>query len=125
MRGRDLLSGIGKIERDVSIHAPVRGRDLLQGLVLEMNDAVSIHAPVRGRDALPATLRSTMRCFNPRARAWARHIVRFDLAAHEPFQSTRPCVGATDRIKHWAARCKVSIHAPVRGRDGLNIDTSP
>jgi len=101
---------------DVSIHAPVRGRDQRQeatsitrrsfqstrpcvGATRQEHQVakqfnVSIHAPVRGRDGVSLLGDGC-----------------------STFQSTRPCEGATlkqaiDRLSET-----VSIHAPVRGRD--------
>ncbi len=55
--------------------------------------------------------------FNPRARAWARQFTTVVRYLQEQFQSTRPCVGATDSLGNIMLALNVSIHAPVRGRD--------
>ena len=79
---------------DVSIHAPMGGRDS-QVLEKLAEVTVSIHAPMGGRD----------------------------LAANETatvgiaFQFTRPWEGATTGIKMAETLTIVSIHAPMGGRD--------
>ncbi len=78
---------------------------------------VSIHAPVRGRDRLHSPARPLSRSFNPRARAWARRLLTTKTTRQSTFQSTRPCVGATVGYRSDCFGQSVSIHAPVRGRD--------
>ena len=100
---------------------------------------VSIHAPVRGGDLLAYYKGSIPQCFNPRPRARGR--LSTFMASNEKrlFQSTPPCEGATPSSAIHvlplsfqstppcegativpAAICQpfvVSIHAPVRGGD--------
>ena len=74
-RGRQLLGSTGRKKMKVSIHAPVRGGDVLMyQFPIHRNSDVSIHAPVRGGD-------------EPPRQSW--------LDAFK-FQSTPPYEGATD-----------------------------
>ena len=80
---------------EISIHAPLAGRDRLSlGLDSELVE-ISIHAPLAGRDGAPTS----------------------DLQAATKFQSTRPLRGATSHTLLPEVRLSISIHAPLAGRD--------
>ena len=87
----------GKIPLDdISIHAPLAGRDhLQQQLVALVAHVISIHAPLAGRDIPP----------------------RRKPGALGEFQSTRPLRGATVKLKAYVDLGFISIHAPLAGRD--------
>ena len=78
---------------------------------------ISIHAPLAGRDKVEEAAKEVTAYFNPRAPRGARQS-RFDY--YWPvfaFQSTRPSRGATEQAqiqRDWTA---ISIHAPLAGRD--------
>ena len=80
---------------EVSIHAPLAGRDSTAALPVSHTEGVSIHAPLAGRDPLPGFTHPG---------AWL-------------FQSTRPLRGATLRQICGVQIVAVSIHAPLAGRD--------
>ena len=107
-----------------------------------VSDAVviSIHAPLAGRDSAAREGGRRSVYFNPRAPCGARqlhtrsnpHHVDFNPRApcgarrliggqkkHEnrKFQSTRPLRGATLTNKEENKKWKISIHAPLAGRD--------
>ena len=78
--------------KDVSIHAPVKGRRQLLPRLVPLF-LVSIHAPVKGRQ-LPRRASPASRRFNPRPREGATQVVvkcRFALQRFNP----RPREGAT------------------------------
>ncbi len=104
---------------------------------------VSIHAPVRGRDQQGYTSGTRAHSFNPRARAWARPapgdngsaaIIRFNPRARAwarpvavrlivhvcRFQSTRPCVGATQLASIRASDAKFQSTRPCVGATESN-----
>ncbi len=102
----------------VSIHAPARGRDALGKRIAERVLAFQSTRPRVGatsaRNSLPL-----VRCFNPRARAWAR------LPSRQPSITSMVSIHAPARGRDSARRgilgdLDVSIHAPARGRDGCN-----
>ena len=78
---------------------------------------VSIHAPLTGRDRCKASSPSRSRRFQSTrpsrgamSRIWVGRTPRW-------FQSTRPSRGAMLGPGHVDQRCRVSIHAPLTGRD--------
>ena len=81
---------------------------------------ISIHAPLAGRDA-PAKIPTTV-CtdFNPRAPCGARRKVLLRRHKKTLFQSTRPLRGATGPLGPPALHNRISIHAPLAGRDEPN-----
>ena len=82
--------------REISIHAPLAGRD--GGSAVELTDTdISIHAPLAGRDMRPLEVAGMA----------------------EPFQSTRPLRGATVLVGGKDLGQSISIHAPLAGRDCL------
>ena len=101
--------------------------------------AISIHAPLAGRDSRSASSQPGRRNFNPRAPCGARRPHQRHVLADQPFQSTRPLRGATGTgpwppapsgfqstrplrgATAWRTRpsstTRISIHAPLAGRD--------
>ena len=97
--------------------------------------SISIHAPLRGRrDTMPMSISTEY--FNPRPLAGATIFSPLSAppgifqstppcggdpsaasgsATAAAFQSTPPC-GGDKRSKHFGYLCKISIHAPLRGR---------
>ena len=78
---------------------------------------ISIHAPLAGRDKAYWRENSGGHNFNPRAPCGARHAVALNSAEQVKFQSTRPLRGATRAAGRGAALDRISIHAPLAGRD--------
>ena len=118
---------------------PSRGA-ILSRIKEEYGTDVSIHAPLTGRDLLPINEEVNHECFNPRAPHGARWKSSNPPTSGKPFQSTRPSRGAIIRIivlilrrscfnpraphgARFSKRCRnnprrfVSIHAPLTGRD--------
>ena len=78
---------------------------------------ISIHAPLAGRDPMDGGNGPSGRDFNPRAPRGARLSLPMDWSRDAEFQSTRPSRGATgQRLVSASVDC-ISIHAPLAGRD--------
>ena len=60
--------------------------------------------------------------FNPRAPRGARLFAARASVCSLVFQSTRPSRGATTSVLSLAVTAKISIHAPLAGRDDLSIE---
>ena len=86
--------------RQISIHAPLRGRRQVHGEP-GRGHRISIHAPLRGRRRTERCRTSGRNYFNPRPLAGATSF---------PMVSLPPMV--------------ISIHAPLRGRLGSEIEES-
>ena len=80
---------------DISIHAPLAGRDLRGFTFPAESVKISIHAPLAGRDLI-------------------FHLI---WRIHSLFQSTRPLRGATLAVLLPSGIVVISIHAPLAGRD--------
>ena len=78
---------------------------------------ISIHAPLTGRDELECSTTCAFFNFNPRAPYGARLDVPLFLAEGLTFQSTRPLRGATAANDENLRAVRISIHAPLTGRD--------
>ena len=102
--------------RDVSIHAPLAGCDLLP-LPKNSRLRVSIHAPLAGCDGMPRDCSGDPHRFNPRTPRGVRPRVVRDYRSAWSFQSTHPSRGATRYDRYGQARRRVSIHAPLAGCD--------
>ena len=70
-----------------------------------------------GRDGGTAELLRRGDNFNPRAPRGARPSLPAHTNRRSRFQSTRPSRGATDAIFKAIAQIRISIHAPLAGRD--------
>ena len=120
---------------NVSIHAPVRDDPKDTGMtsaggcfnprpvrrrrlrcVICAQGCVSI--PPRAGDDMPLT--QPRQSFNPRPRA-GRDVLAVWGVGYFVFQSTPPC-GATAAVRSGEGRERVSIHAPVRGRQKAMSD---
>ena len=86
---------------------------------------ISIHAPLAGRDAWPSSTPPLHINFNPRAPCGARHFQRSRCRLVSQFQSTRPLRGATAPGGPHQRIFKISIHAPLAGRDCSRPRRSP
>ena len=84
---------------NISIHAPLAGRDLQLINAHRQAIKISIHAPLAGRDCTMSVHRETGSHFNPRA----------------------PCGARQRRIFSACIANRISIHAPLAGRDELTI----
>ena len=102
---------------DISIHAPLAGRDRFQSITTD-NGSISIHAPLAGRDGVIIGGREGTGLFQSTrpsrgATATPAHFISADFT----FQSTRPSRGATGLAVQGTAPADISIHAPLAGRD--------
>ena len=102
---------------DISIHAPLAGCDVR----LERPPpllVISIHAPLAGCDrdrAVAAVAPGKFQSTHPLRGATA--LVLTATAALPVFQSTRPLRGATKDDRDQGRAGRISIHAPLAGRD--------
>ena len=105
------------VERSISIHAPLVGRDLHWPQASADAD-ISIHAPLVGRDMQSTAVVKTLRIFQSTRPLWGATWVEQEGVTMEVFQSTRPLWGATGpRQRHRLQTAAISIHAPLVGRD--------
>ena len=144
LAGRDGRSlGLDSELVEISIHAPLAGRDishlcvfvkhfdfnprapcgarLAGGGAYQTNPyAISIHAPLAGRDCACYCGGLVVRDFNPRAPCGARRISA-RTAAHRDsnFNPRAPCGARQPRLTRFCRAFRISIHAPLAGRDAL------
>ena len=115
-RGATHLLQFLQQQMQISIHAPLAGRDELRrfrgGAVSHFNP----RAPRGARRRLSAALKRGSN-FNPRAPRGARRYLTAEPLWSEGFQSTRPSRGATVFYKKIYRQQGISIHAPLAGRD--------
>ena len=78
-------------------------------------DDISIHAPLAGRDCTALTPCRQARYFNPRAPCGARRIFPRSSALRSGFQPTRPLRGATKELRKQQAGFKFQPTRPLRG----------
>ena len=102
---------------------PLRGATL-KSAVWDKDQAISIHAPLAGRDGYRGLSVRRLQYFNPRAPCGARRIVYCVQLEISPFQSTRPLRGATPSAPRVLFFRRISIHAPLAGRDALTTGAS-
>ena len=118
LAGRDAVEGIRvRGQRLISIHAPLAGRDGMWRCDNISVCIISIHAPLAGRDVAPLLERLRHFHFNPRAPCGARPTGSIPRSPPSVFQSTRPLRGATFRRMRCVGVIRISIHAPLAGRD--------
>ena len=139
LAGRDGRAGLRDRRRGISIHAPLAGRDAAGGDVRGLSGAFQSTRPLRGATAQLKLLMSRIfdfnprapcgarqrrpelccddRDFNPRAPCGARPRAFVTLTVFFGFQSTRPLRGATLPPRLLSQLVKISIHAPLAGRD--------
>ena len=132
-------------DRQISIHSPLAGRDVVYALLVIMANWISIHSPLAGRDdsqmgvkaRIPhfnplaprgarrqrGGLRQRQRDFNPLAPRGARPWGGCDFQVKDAFQSTRPSRGETITDVILIALFIISIHSPLAGRDSRTIKT--
>ena len=101
--------------RIISIHAPLRGR-LFHQVLGGAGFFISIHAPLRGRHKTPVMINSVTD-FNPRPLAGATAALA-QIPSIWQYFNPRPLAGATSRGHAARQRALISIHAPLRGRQG-------
>ena len=95
---------------EISIHAPLAGRDACDVVSDWLRELISIHAPLAGRDVCTRQGQRRPRLFQS-----TRHSRRKSSAAD--FNPRAPC-GARQRLRRERLlRCVISIHAPLAGRD--------
>ena len=120
---------------------PLAGRDVKAIVILRRTEDISIHAPLAGRDGRCTGAAGRAAHFNPRAPRGARPVFSFSvyprrgfqstrpargatgyptttwLLYYRLFQSTRPARGATKPVFSLFEMRTISIHAPREGRD--------
>ena len=110
--------GLGSIYAgNISIHAPLAGRDHAFFDLFQIFPRFQSTRPLRGATSQTRLMGLTILDFNPRAPCGARLERCLKQWALKTFQSTRPLRGATSlgRSGQWHRR--ISIHAPLAGRD--------
>ena len=108
----------------ISIHAPLAGRDAAGTTRKELEQYFNPRAPCGARPSKTVNIYEDF-YFNPRAPCGARLTFGSSTVWISRFQSTRPLRGATQNhcLKHLDVR--ISIHAPLAGRDGKSDEFSP
>ena len=86
-----------------------------------MTQNISIHAPLAGRDRAITGTGTKLDYFNPRAPCGARRTGTPFLTTSTVFQSTRPLRGATPPPPPPPVDPTISIHAPLAGRDKATV----
>ena len=95
-----------------------RGARLRPADCINVQITISIHAPLAGRDGGASGVKFHFPDFNPRAPRGARPSgPSLTSPLDVKFQSTRPSRGATDCWSPQPVINKISIHAPLAGRD--------
>ena len=106
----------------ISIHAPLAGRDR-RACAETMPCFISIHAPLAGRDLIRPHHMATASAFqSTRPLRGATRTFAAQRRAIHAFQSTRPLRGATCPMMVTLEIKKISIHAPLAGRDRVMHD---
>ena len=95
---------------------PPCGGDISANCLVPYFHAISIHAPMRGRPNFSSGA-SYSSYFNPRPHAGATYPRQHDHPSGQ-FQSTPPCGGDTFHPSNVSVE-DISIHAPMRGRQGI------
>ena len=118
LRGATLQGRPAQIDRDISTHTPLAGRDLvacsMTGSIADFNS----HAPCGARPVLRRR-QQHIRHFNSHAPCGARLLaVNADRRA-VPFQLTRPLRGATRGLALIRMMEEISTHTPLAGRDKI------
>ena len=103
-------------KKDISIHAPLAGRDLFSPVGQSLYADFNPRAP-RGARPRRSGIRRKLKNFNPRAPRGARPWYCPECRKIREFQSTRPSRGATVKAGFNRAGTVISIHAPLAGRD--------
>ena len=120
---RDATCGVSEatVSRWISIHAPLTGCDVINIIEININ-IISIHAPLTGCDCNIISNDRNIKDFNPRTpygmrpwTAWAprRWITYFN--PRTPYGMRLP------QITFVHKPCKISIHAPLTGCDGIRL----
>ena len=130
---------------EIHVHAAFQSTRPLRGATMTISTLlfgsnISIHAPLAGRDSSGRLLPGLPGYFNPRAPCGARPASKTSREVTRPFQSTRPLRGATVTMAMRSMSAKdfnprapcgarrsmsppnknnvqISIHAPLAGRD--------
>ena len=115
--GSDLIDADSQCNLTISIHAPRGGSDARRYRCTRWG-SISIHAPRGGSDLVYGLRLSNHRHFNPRSPWGERLLTVHTMAVFEEFQSTLPVGGATlCRIRSQVWSRRISIHAPRGGSD--------
>ena len=94
LRGGTCRSERMEMQRGISIHPPLAGRDQEEEMTAWQR-RISIHPPLAGRDAAPAEAPAVGCDFNPPA----------------------PCGAGRSCVEHINIHFIISIHPPLAGRD--------
>ena len=78
---------------------------------------ISIHAPLVGRDTAICGNKNVTGKFQSTRPSWGATLATWRLVGKSEFQSTRPSWGATNAVPKNALNLGISIHAPLVGRD--------
>ena len=102
---------------EISIHAPLAGRDPKQPQKGKSYE-ISIHAPLAGRDGRFIDNAIVYKIFQSTRPLRGATAASYYESQRNKFQSTRPLRGATSASCDFSADGRISIHAPLAGRDG-------
>ena len=105
-------------ESQISIHAPLAGRDEMERLIADANALFQSTRPSRGATGTIRAAITGRRSFQSTRPSRGATGVIFKLVDLVKFQSTRPSRGATRVLPPAGPQNQaISIHAPLAGRD--------
>ena len=104
----------------ISIHAPLTGSDDWRQ-VRRIRWNISIHAPLTGSDLRNLSIFNRIPNFNPRSPHRERRLSVTIHVHNKVFQSTLPSQGATGLETGEYIVKQISIHAPLTGSDGHEV----
>ena len=117
LTGSDLYQGLKDDGHVISIHAPLTGSDKQQEEIDSLK-RISIHAPLTGSDLYEALMALPTEPFQSTLPSQgATHAGEVHGKLGHRFQSTLPSQGATHPIKAKQGKTFISIHAPLTGSD--------
>ena len=148
LRGATSLLSILLPVVDISIHAPLAGRDDEAEISALMEAEFQSTRPLRGATRAIATANCIVCDFNPRAPCGARRLRVYhdfpvvQISIHAPlagrdalrrntsgrpayFNPRAPCGARLSRGEKPIENTGISIHAPLAGRDGKSDEFSP
>ena len=115
MRGATRLNQYGKVNRHISTHAPLAGRDLELKSRERTNNIFQPTRPLRGATISEVHSFRISNNFNPRAPCGARLITPRRMLWQYVFQPTRPLRGATEEMEGINASIAFQPTRPLRG----------
>ncbi len=117
MRGATAVTPCNASSTDISIHAPLAGRDRRRSGRPPPASHFNPRAPCGARREIRKHSGIFCLYFNPRAPCGARPSSQGFKILNPLFQSTRPLRGATGNQNGRSGELRISIHAPLAGRD--------